>query len=98
MMFMGGSSILQGTNSGIRDVKTLADLSVNESGIIEHITRGNDNKINRRLLELGFVNGEKVKVLNMSILKEVLLVEICGFVLSIRKDVAKRIIITREKQ
>ncbi len=44
-------------------------------------------KIKRRLLELGFTPGTRVKVLRRSLLGQAYLVEIRGFTLSMRKEI-----------
>ena len=50
-------------------------------------------KIKRRLLELGFTRGEKVRVVRKSLLGKVRLVEIRGYTLSLRQDITKGIIV-----
>ena len=50
-------------------------------------------KIKRRLLDLGFTKGQRVKVLRKSILGKVFLVEIRKFVLSLREEVAQYVLV-----
>lgn len=50
-------------------------------------------KIKRRLLELGFTRGQKVKVVRKSLLGKAYLVEIRGFTLTVRRDIAGLVII-----
>lgn len=50
-------------------------------------------KIKRRLLELGFVKNTIITLSQKSFLNEVLLVELNGYLLSIRNDIAKNIIV-----
>lgn len=45
-------------------------------------------KIKRRILELGFTRGQSVKVVRKSLLAKSYLVEIRGFTLTIRRDIA----------
>jgi Fe2+ transport system protein FeoA len=49
--------------------------------------------IARRLSELGFVRGSKVKIIEFSALKKTLLTEIEGCVLSLRASVAALVIV-----
>lgn len=50
-------------------------------------------KIKRRLLELGFVSGAIITLQNVSFLNEVFLIELNGYMLSLRKDVANKILV-----
>lgn len=43
----------------------------------------------RRLLELGIIAGQPIKILNKSSLKKVYLVEIRGYLLSVRASILK---------
>lgn len=47
---------------------------------------GDNKKVIRRFLELGIIKGQAIKILNTSILKKVFLVEIRGYILSIKSD------------
>ena len=49
--------------------------------------------IKRRMLELGLTTGQKVRVARKSILNKVLLIEIRGYMLSIRKNIADHILV-----
>ena len=53
---------------------------------------GND-QIMRRFLELGFSVGEKIKIVSTSLQKKVLLIEIRGYLLSVRADLLSRIFV-----
>lgn len=46
-------------------------------------------KETRRLLELGIIAGQPIKILNKSSLKKVYLVEIRGYLLSVRASILK---------
>lgn len=46
-------------------------------------------KETRRLLELGIIAGQPIKILNKSSLKKVFLVEIRGYLLSVRASILK---------
>ncbi len=47
---------------------------------------GENEKVVRRFFELGIIKGQAIKILNSSILKKVFLVEIRGYILSIKTD------------
>ena len=49
--------------------------------------------IKRRLLELGFISGRKVKVVRRSISGNTILVEIEGYILSMRCSVASMVMV-----
>ena len=51
--------------------------------------------IKRRLLELGFVKDTIIKLNNISMLKQVMLFELNGYLLSLRRSVAKSIFVCR---
>lgn len=61
--------------------------------IIDCISDKASNKIRRRLLELGFTCSEKVRVVRKSLLGKAYLIEIRGFCLTLRKDIAQLILI-----
>lgn len=46
-------------------------------------------KETRRLLELGIIAGQPIKILNKSSLKKVYLVEVRGYLLSVRTSILK---------
>ncbi len=52
---------------------------------------GQPDGVTRRLLELGFTIDERVKILSTSIQKKVLLVQIRGYVLSVRASLLSRV-------
>lgn len=54
---------------------------------------GEDDRIFRRFLELGLLRGQVVKVHNMSILKKVVLLEVRGYVLSVRRSLLERVVV-----
>ena len=45
-------------------------------------------KIRRRMYDLGFINGQKIKVVRKSLLKKAILIEIRGYTLSLRSTIA----------
>ena len=86
-------------SKGACDKKTefsLSNLKIGESGIILGYMDGLQQKVKRRLLELGFVKCARVRLENVSFLKEVLLVEVNGYLLSVRKNIASKILCIRE--
>ncbi len=54
---------------------------------------GEVDNITRRLMELGFIVGQKVKITSTSLLKKVFLVEIRGYVLSVRAALLCRVLV-----
>lgn len=71
----------------------LNGLKIGQDGIIKSYSSTLDQKLKRRLLELGFCLKSKIKILNFSLLKKVALVEINGYVLSVRRNLLKNIIV-----
>lgn len=65
----------------------------NKQYTIESMCTNIDIKTKTRLFELGFFGGEKITVLNTSLLGGVLLVEIRGQVLTIRKKEAACVVV-----
>ena len=47
----------------------------------------------RRLCDLGLTEGESVKVCSRSLLKKALLVEVRGYMLSLKADIAKGVLV-----
>lgn len=70
---------------------------LNKGNFCQIIGYGNkiDYKLKKRLLELGFNLGTILKLNEKSFLKNVVLVEINGYILSLRKSVAKEILIKK---
>lgn len=62
----------------------------NKRYIISYIEISNLS-IARRLTELGFIEGTSVKIIQFSALKKTLLIEIEGYILSLRASVAEMI-------
>ncbi len=55
-------------------------------------------KTKRRLLELGFLQNSIIKLDQISFLNEVLLVELNGYLISLRKDIAKNIVVEMQNK
>lgn len=60
---------------------------------IKGISENAPIKIKRRILELGFTRGQGVKIIRKSLLGKAFLIEIRGFILTIRKNIAELILI-----
>ncbi len=54
---------------------------------------GQFDRILRRFLELGLSRGEKVKIVSTSLQNKVVLIEIRGYVLSVRKNLLDRVVV-----
>lgn len=52
---------------------------------------GEKDKVYRRFLELGFSLGQRVKVLEKSFQKKVFLIEVRGYILSVRASLLQKI-------
>ena len=56
---------------------------------------GENKKVVRRFLELGIIKGQAIKILNTSILRKVFLVEIRGYILSVKADLLSYILVEK---
>ena len=65
-------------------IKKLSELSKNQAGIVCDVD--GDIFLKRRLLELGFVNGVCVKVLNVSPLKQTFLLSLQDYCIALRNN------------
>ena len=75
----------------------LSALKIGESGKILGYIDGLDYDVKRRLLELGFTLGAVVKVSSISFLGDVLLFELNGYLMSLRKNIASKIVCKKEQ-
>ena len=73
----------------------LSDLKLNECCEFVEYDVSIPLNIKRRMLELGFVSGVKVRLLQLSFLNDVMLVELNGYTLSLRKNIAQKMICRR---
>lgn len=69
----------------------LSDLRLGQEGTVVFIE--NDIGIRRRLLDMGFIKGEKVKAVLVSPLKDPTAYQILNAVVAIRKEDAKKIVV-----
>ncbi len=73
-------------------MKTLDKAKKNESlKIVDFV--GEPDRILRRFLELGFARGEKVKIVALSLARKVALIEIRGYILSVRRKLLERVVV-----
>lgn len=75
----------------------LNQIKKGESVIILGFDIGLNDKIKRRLLELGFLKNTQVTLNQKSFLSEVLLLELNGYTISLRSDIAKHIKVDKIK-
>ncbi|WP_234123725.1 FeoA family protein [Clostridium hydrogenum] len=68
---------------------SLYDLNLNEVGEIKNIS--GDERLAKRLLALGFIEGTNVKVKNFAPFGDPILVSVRGYDVAIRKNDAKNI-------
>lgn len=71
----------------------LSELKLGQEGRIEAFSEKCPIKIKRRLLDLGFTTGTKVRLVRKSILNKVVLLELRGYVLSLQKKIANYVIL-----
>ena len=74
-------------------MKVLADVRIGEWGGIVGYVEEAPLQFKRRLLELGLTPGKKVKVERKSLLGKTVLVQIRGYMLSLRKDLLSFIVV-----
>ena len=72
-------------------VRVLSDAKVGDCLKISCFLPTMDFKVKRRLLVMGLLEGCIVKIAGVSVLGKVFLLEVGGYMFSIRKDVAKQI-------
>jgi len=70
----------------------LSELKPGEEGVIVGIL-GGDPMIIRRIIEMGMVKGEKVKVIRNAPLKDPIEFEVKGYKLSLKRNEAKTILV-----
>ena len=69
----------------------LLQCKINETVIVEDIL--GDKKIRKHLIDMGITQGVKIKIKNVSPMKDPLIVGVRGYVLSLRKKEAESIIV-----
>ena len=74
-------------------MERLADCKVGQNKKIVRIDPKAPIKIRRRLLELGWTNGQRVKILRRSFFGQTFLIEIRFFCLSVRKNLAEYVFV-----
>ncbi len=74
-------------------MKLLCDLKIGQRASINGINEKASLKLRRRLLELGFTHGQVVKLDKKSLLSHAFLVELRGYVLSIKREIASLIMV-----
>lgn len=73
-------------------MNNLANVKLGKNYVIEGISTSS-TKNKRRLLELGFTIGQKIKPVRKSLVGKVFLIEIRGYTLSIKRTVAEAVIV-----
>jgi ferrous iron transport protein A len=71
-------------------MKTLAELKIGESAIIKSFT---DDLLSLKLIEMGCLPGEKVKLQHIAPLGCPFAIEVSGYLLSMRKSEAATIVV-----
>ena len=60
---------------------------------INDITYNLGDNVKRRLLDLGFTKGQKIRLIGRSLLKKAYLIEIRGYTLTLKKDIVSCILV-----
>jgi len=71
-------------------MKTVAQLHIGETAVIDKFT---DNFLSLKLLEMGCLPGEKIKLKRIAPLGDPLMVSISGYSLTLRKSEAETILV-----
>ena len=71
-------------------IKRLSELKAGQTG---HIVALKDDEEFLRLMEMGFIVGEKVKVLHLAPLGDPMMIHVFGYQVSLRKNEAERILV-----
>jgi ferrous iron transport protein A len=71
-------------------LKSLAQLSIDEQGVITSISK---SEVSNKLMEMGILPGSKVKMCSKAPFGGPVCVEVCGYCLSLRKKEAGLIMI-----
>lgn len=77
-------------------MQTLTSLKLNKPATIGGFSGCISPRISRRLLELGFLKGERIKVFKKSLFGRAYLIELRFYTLTIRNDIAKFIMVEGE--
>jgi Fe2+ transport system protein FeoA len=73
-------------------MKTLDKVNLHDTATIAGFS-GERDKVSRRFLELGFLRGQRVKIVAFSLQNRTALVEIRGYVLCVRRNLLERIVV-----
>ncbi len=76
----------------------LSNLNINQKAVLTGYDIALKQNLKRRLLELGFYIGVELKIVGVSFLKNVLLIELNGYLVSLRKNIASNIFVCEVKK
>lgn len=74
------------------ETQSLITLKQNDVAKVEYIK--GPLHLKRRLLDLGFTNGTEIRIINISPLKNSFLLEIHGYILALRQNAVKNIMVS----
>ena len=74
-------------------MQNLTLLKLNKSAKIAGFSERMSSALKRRLMELGFLESEDIKILRKSLLGKAYLIELRNYTLTIRKDIAKFVLV-----
>lgn len=76
-------------------MQTLADISAGQTAIILEVT--GDDSLAMRIMEMGLIDGQSVRVIGLAPLGDPVEVEISGYRLSLRMAEARRVLVESQK-
>lgn len=76
-------------------MENLTNIKLNKYYKVSGFDKSLDYKICRRFCDFGITKGEKIKVKEKSLLRRVLLIEIRGYILSIKSSLARYILVEK---
>ena len=74
-------------------MKNLLECKFNRSYILAGFDSVLSFKVKRRLCELGFTEGQEIKMVRKSLLGKAYLVELRGYTLSLRSDIIEAVLV-----
>ena len=74
-------------------MKNLLDIKIGQYVKLKSYKMDTPIKIKRRLLDLGFTEGQKLRTIRKSLLGKTYMLELRGFTLTLRKDILSFILV-----
>lgn len=74
-------------------MKNLLSVKFGEYVNVDSFDKSTPLKIKRRLLDLGFTKNQRIRTLRKSLIGEAYMVELRGFILTLRRDIVSYILV-----